>query len=254
MESFASQRCKTLCWVAAGLLGLFVVYLLRHYWDVRFILALIFGLVAFFVLGWLIPIFACPMDEIEMPIRRMPAPVNMQPKPAADPTPAAPVGVPAASPAVSEKAAVPKAAAKKAKTSGTTSVTVKAAQPVAEAKVAKTKLAAVAPVAKPVKAKVTAPAKVAAVLAETVAKPSAKSAKPTGLAAARNGKADDLKVIVGVGPAMEKLLNNLGFYHFDQIAAWKAAEVAWVDDNLEGFKGRVTRDKWVAQAKKLAKG
>jgi hypothetical protein len=34
-------------------------------------------------------------------------------------------------------------------------------------------------------------------------------------------------------------------------AAWNADEIAWVDDNLEGFKGRVTRDNWVAQAKAL---
>ena len=33
-----------------------------------------------------------------------------------------------------------------------------------------------------------------------------------------------------------------------------ADEVAWVDQNLEGFKGRVTRDEWVAQAKLLAEG
>ncbi len=77
--------------------------------------------------------------------------------------------------------------------------------------------------------------------------------KPAGLKAARGGVADDLKVIVGVGPVLEKLLHKLGFFHFDQIAAWTAKEIAWVDDNLEGFKGRVTRDKWVPQAKKLAK-
>jgi predicted flap endonuclease-1-like 5' DNA nuclease len=46
----------------------------------------------------------------------------------------------------------------------------------------------------------------------------------------------------------------LGFWHFDQIAAWTADEVAWVDANLEGFRGRVTRDQWVAQAKTLAEG
>ncbi len=46
----------------------------------------------------------------------------------------------------------------------------------------------------------------------------------------------------------------MGFYHFDQVAAWTEAEVAWVDDNLEGFKGRVTRDEWVSQAKLLAAG
>ena len=78
-------------------------------------------------------------------------------------------------------------------------------------------------------------------------------AKPQGLTAARGGKADDLKEIVGVGPVLEKLLHKLGFYHFDQVAGWTASEIAWVDENLEGFKGRVTRDSWVAQAKELAR-
>ncbi len=76
--------------------------------------------------------------------------------------------------------------------------------------------------------------------------------KPAGLSAARNGRPDDLKDIVGVGPVLEKLLHSLGFFHFDQVANWTAAEIAWVDDNLEGFKGRVTRDNWVAQARELA--
>ncbi|MGB1234453.1 MAG: hypothetical protein ACPG5U_01820 [Planktomarina sp.] len=78
--------------------------------------------------------------------------------------------------------------------------------------------------------------------------------KPATLTAARDGKADDLKQIKGVGPKMEKLCNKLGFYHFDQIASWSDQEVAWVDANLEGFKGRVSRDTWVAQAKILAAG
>ena len=68
-------------------------------------------------------------------------------------------------------------------------------------------------------------------------------------AAARGGVADDLKEIEGIGPAMEKLCHELGFFHFDQIAGWSEAEIAWVDQNLKGFRGRVTRDKWVAQAK-----
>ena len=78
--------------------------------------------------------------------------------------------------------------------------------------------------------------------------------RPAGLDGPRNGKADNLKEIKGVGPKMEKLCNSLGFWHFDQIAAWTADEVAWVDANLEGFNGRVTRDDWVAQAKILAAG
>lgn len=78
--------------------------------------------------------------------------------------------------------------------------------------------------------------------------------KPTTLEAARDGQPDDLKQIKGIGPKLEKLCNALGFYHFDQIAAWTDQEVAWVDANLEGFKGRVSRDEWVAQAKLLAAG
>lgn len=76
--------------------------------------------------------------------------------------------------------------------------------------------------------------------------------KPEGLSEARGGTPDDLKRIKGVGPKLEALLHRLGFFHFDQVAAWSADEIAWVDDNLEGFKGRVTRDEWVAQAKVFA--
>ena len=68
------------------------------------------------------------------------------------------------------------------------------------------------------------------------------------------GEADDLKKIKGVGPKLEGLLHSMGFYHFWQVAEWGGAEVAWVDQNLEGFKGRVSRDNWVEQAKLLASG
>lgn len=78
--------------------------------------------------------------------------------------------------------------------------------------------------------------------------------RPMALAAPRAGGADDLKRIKGIGPKLEELCHSLGFYHFDQIAVWTAEEIAWVDDNLEGFKGRVVRDDWVAQARELAKG
>lgn len=78
--------------------------------------------------------------------------------------------------------------------------------------------------------------------------------KPATLAAAREGGADDLKRIKGIGPKLEKLCNTMGFFHFDQIAAWTPDEMAWVNANLEGFKGRATRDKWIDQAKLLAAG
>lgn len=100
----------------------------------------------------------------------------------------------------------------------------------------------------PAKPKVKAPAKKAAPAAD------ASGIKPQTLAAPRDETPDNLKQIKGVGPKLESVLHSMGFYHFDQIAAWGADEVAWVDENLEGFKGRVSRDNWVEQAKILAEG
>jgi NADH-quinone oxidoreductase subunit E len=83
--------------------------------------------------------------------------------------------------------------------------------------------------------------------------PAAPGVKPALLTEAQ-GAADDLKKIKGVGPKLEALLNNMGVFHYWQVASWGPDEVAWVDQNLEGFKGRVSRDDWVAQAKTLADG
>jgi NADH-quinone oxidoreductase subunit E len=78
--------------------------------------------------------------------------------------------------------------------------------------------------------------------------------KPAGLSGPRDGRADDLKRIKGVGPKLEELLHSLGFYHFDQIARWTHAELHWVDSHLEGFNGRASRDDWIGQSKILAAG
>ncbi|MEM1164055.1 MAG: NADH:ubiquinone oxidoreductase [Pseudomonadota bacterium] len=78
--------------------------------------------------------------------------------------------------------------------------------------------------------------------------------KPATLSGARDGGPDDLKQLKGVGPKLEEMLHSMGYFHFDQIAAWTSDEVAWVDENLEGFKGRVSRDDWVGQAKELSVG
>lgn len=78
-------------------------------------------------------------------------------------------------------------------------------------------------------------------------------ARPATLDAPR-GEPDDLKKIKGIGPKIEQMLHEMGYYHFDQIAAWGPDEIAWVDQNLEGFKGRVSRDDWVSQARELAGG
>ena len=78
--------------------------------------------------------------------------------------------------------------------------------------------------------------------------------KPPMLSAPRGGKADDLKLVWGVGTKLEKMLNAAGFFHFDQIAKWTEKEIAWVDTQLGEFSGRAERDKWVEQCKKLASG
>lgn len=101
--------------------------------------------------------------------------------------------------------------------------------------------------------------------AKPVAKPAKKMAKkaapvtdsgerPLALSdAPREGGADDLKKISGVGPKLEETLNSLGIWHFDQVAGLKENDIAWVDERLR-FKGRIERDDWVGQAKKLAAG
>lgn len=61
---------------------------------------------------------------------------------------------------------------------------------------------------------------------------------------------DNLRRIRGVGQGFEKRLNELGIYKFSQVAAWTDEEQQWVSEQL-GFPGRVERDDWPAQARRL---
>jgi predicted flap endonuclease-1-like 5' DNA nuclease len=99
------------------------------------------------------------------------------------------------------------------------------------------------------------PTPVASVPAMPAAEPLrlAKMERPRGITMARNGKPDDLLRISGVGPKNEKILHSLGFFHFDQIAAWTPEQVNWVDDHLR-FGGRIEREEWINQARLLANG
>lgn len=76
--------------------------------------------------------------------------------------------------------------------------------------------------------------------------------EPELLSAPRDGIADDLKKIKGIGPKLEQLLNQNGVFHYDQIASWNRKAVALMDEKL-AFKGRIERENWVAQAKALKK-
>jgi predicted flap endonuclease-1-like 5' DNA nuclease len=80
-----------------------------------------------------------------------------------------------------------------------------------------------------------------------------KMERPKGISGPRGGKADNLQKISGVGPKNEKVLHNLGFFHFDQIADWTAEQIDWVDDHLK-FNGRIKREEWMKQSRLLADG
>lgn len=66
-----------------------------------------------------------------------------------------------------------------------------------------------------------------------------------------NGEPDDLTEINGVGPVLVEKLNNMGIYHFYQIAAFSPEDVEMVNEQLS-FKGRIEREEWIPQATKLA--
>jgi predicted flap endonuclease-1-like 5' DNA nuclease len=77
---------------------------------------------------------------------------------------------------------------------------------------------------------------------------------PLLLAGPPSQGADDLKLIWGVGPKLEAMLNDLGIYRYAQIADWNEMNLRWVDQHLQVFRGRALRDRWIEQAKRLASG
>jgi small subunit ribosomal protein S2 len=70
------------------------------------------------------------------------------------------------------------------------------------------------------------------------------------LLVAPRGAPDDLTKITGVGPQIEKKLNEHGVFHYWQLAAMTADEAVKLDSDLK-FNGRITRDKWEDLAKAL---
>jgi predicted flap endonuclease-1-like 5' DNA nuclease len=80
---------------------------------------------------------------------------------------------------------------------------------------------------------------------------SRQSARPKGIPRPRNGRKDDLKQITGLGALDESTLNNLGVYHFDQIAGWTEAQVLWMENHVFA-RGRIGHESWQQQARDLA--
>ncbi|OUD08701.1 hypothetical protein BVC71_12280 [Marivivens niveibacter] len=205
--------CRETSWLAAGIIGLVAAIILGVSADWAWLLAVLGGVVVAVLVGLILLNFFCKEADVSETVTAAPA---------TDPAPAvAPVTAP--EPIVTEPAAKP------IETPVAQEAEPAVAEPVAEPAPEKPVEAAPAPVAPSVEG----------------------GEKPVAMAAARGGQPDDLKVIQGIGPKLEELCHSLGIYHFDQIAGWGANEVAWMDSNLPRFKGRVTRDNWVAQAKEI---
>lgn len=62
---------------------------------------------------------------------------------------------------------------------------------------------------------------------------------------------DDLKLIVGIGPVLERMLHQLGISTYKQIAQWSERDIDTFDAKLPEFPGRIRRDTWVVQARAL---
>ncbi len=74
--------------------------------------------------------------------------------------------------------------------------------------------------------------------------------RPTLYGAPTDGPRDNLSALKGLGPAMQSRLNRLGVYYFHQIASWSDSEAEWIDAEINGH-GRILREDWPAQARKL---
>lgn len=252
------SSCQVGCWAMAAAAGLLTFIMLSTIGDYSFLSAAVLGILIFGLLGLLFNwLFCAPLpaarERTDLSAASASAASTSTSASSASTAGAATVAAGAeaavASTATSDSAGADKAAAD-AKAQAAADKKAKAA---ADKKVK----AAADKKAKAAKAKAdkTAAAKAGEDFdGDDVREAADEGTKPATLAAAREGGADDLKRIKGIGPKLEKLCNTMGFFHFDQIAAWTPDEMEWVNANLEGFKGRATRDKWIDQAKLLAAG
>ncbi len=81
----------------------------------------------------------------------------------------------------------------------------------------------------------------------------AQPVRPPALETSVKDGGDDLTQIEGIGPRIREVLNGLGIWKFEQIAAWDEANARWIDEELN-FSGRVSRQDWVGQAERILAG
>ncbi|WP_417721942.1 endonuclease [Salipiger sp.] len=247
--------CTRKCWMTAGGIGL-VVALFALSAGKGVFAAILLGLITCGLLGLLFTwLFCAPVPKVSV------TKPTAAPAPVAAPVAAAPAPAPAASPAVEAPAPAAEPSAPAAEPVAATPPAPAAAEPASASVIKPSKplagqddLAARKGSWKYEGEGASAPAAAAPAPAAAEVVTEGAGTKPQALSGPRDGGADNLKEIKGVGPKLEELLHELGIFHFDQIAGWSPAEVAWMDSNLKGFKGRVSRDDWIGQAGILAAG
>jgi len=81
-----------------------------------------------------------------------------------------------------------------------------------------------------------------------------KPGQPRMVSAVLYGDKDNLQLISGIGPRLEKVLNDNGVYYYWQLAEWNQRDIEEIDERLGEFSGRITREDWVGQARRMLEG
>ena len=75
--------------------------------------------------------------------------------------------------------------------------------------------------------------------------------EPAAALPAPEPEKDDLKLISGIGPALEGKLNAAGISGYRQLATLSAADIERIESEVIHFSGRISRDEWISQAREL---
>ena len=245
MAEERAALCRRNSWVVALAAGALVAVMLMAIPHYGFLKAFFIGALIFLALGYILVWAFCSSSVVASTEAEAVAPAPAKPDVVLRTGAASVAGLKSSAPITSTadvRAAETEAAKPSSSTPATSAATV--AEPARDTAKAATKPSA----------RLTSNTAFGLDAALAKSKDGAKPGEPEMLSAPRGGIADDLKFIKGIGPKLESLLNEVGVWHFDQIASWKAREIAFVDAKLVGFHGRITRDEWVKQARVLAAG
>lgn len=252
------EACTKRSWYMGGAIGLLVAFLLLAFGMAGLLMAIVLGVLVGVIAGYLLMTLLCkdvpataPQDNTRSAAAASAAAAPTASDSVSSATGTVPAGDAGIGAARKASAPVEPEAEPVEKTGRDEAATAPIADAaVVEAAPEEVKEADSAPAASEGPKDAVAPAPATAAPAVEAQDPADVDGKPPLLDGPRGGEADDLKKIGGIGPKIEQTLNELGIYHYDQLAALSGEEIEWVDSRLR-FKGRIERDDWVGQARAL---